>query len=71
MTDGHATLDQLRNGPAGSLIRERRYSTLDGFRMDGAPVRAEYRATAAAMQARFDRFESRLREMDRTLGLTR
>jgi len=47
MKDGHATYDELRNAPAGRAIRERRYSTLGGFRVDGLPVRTEHRATAA------------------------
>jgi len=53
------------------VIRERRYLSIGGLRLDGAPVRAEYRATAAELQARFDALEARHREIDRTLGLTR
>jgi hypothetical protein len=72
VTGGRATLGELRNGPAGRVIRERRYGTLAGFRLDGATVRAEHRgASAAEIQARLDRLEAQTRELDRTLGVAR
>jgi hypothetical protein len=62
--DGHATLDELLNAPAGTVFRERRYVD-DVIRVDGAEYRMgrEYR-TAGHAAAQVRTFEQRLRHLE-------
>jgi hypothetical protein len=61
--DGHATLDELRNAPLGTLFRERRYAA-GTITIDGAEHRMgrEYRTAHALRTPRW--FEQRIRQLE-------
>ena len=47
----HATLDELRNAPPGTVFKERRGAPVEGITLGGVPTQAEYRSTYRARAA--------------------